>query len=133
MTDSGAANSRYRILLIEDTPEILELMSLLLSSAGYEVLEAGTGEEGLELASREHPHLTLLDLELPGMDGLEVLRRLRAEPNLAGHPILALTAANTQGERERLLAAGFTGYLAKPVRPRHLLQQIAAFLSNRSP
>lgn len=120
-------NSR-QILVVEDAPELLELIGIVLRNAGHVVLDAGTGEEGLRVALRQRPDLILLDIELPGLDGVGVLRELRANAALAAQPVIALTAASMKGDRERLLAAGFTGYLAKPVRPARLVQQIEPFL-----
>lgn len=118
----------WRILVVEDAPELLELIGLVLINAGHVVLGAGTGEQGLRVARREVPDLILLDLELPGIDGIEVLRRLRADETLVRRPIVALTAAAMRGDRERLLAAGFSGYLAKPVRPARLAREVETFL-----
>jgi two-component system, cell cycle response regulator DivK len=123
---TGAA-APLRIVLIEDTPELLELLSIILSSGGHKVFKACNGLEGLALARSELPDLIIADVEMPGMDGFEVLRRARGDARLAQRPIIALTACAMRGDRERLLTAGFTGYVAKPVRPRELLPLIEAY------
>jgi CheY-like chemotaxis protein len=117
------------ILVIDDTPELLELLGIILAKAGYRVLTASGGEDGIPLALQELPDLIIVDIELEGMDGISVLKALRTDPRLASRPIVALTAYAMTHDRDRLLAAGFTGYLSKPVRPWKLLTQIAEFLS----
>jgi CheY-like chemotaxis protein len=120
-----------RILVVEDTPELLELLTIVLNSGGYIVLQATNGREALELARRELPDIILADVEMPEMDGMELLRRAREDARLLGRPIVALTACAMQGDRERLLDAGFTGYVSKPIRPHELLPQIERYLARR--
>jgi CheY-like chemotaxis protein len=114
-----------RILVIEDTPELAELIDLVLSSGGHIVDTAADGPGGLALARRHLPDMLLVDVQLPGMDGFEVLRQLRQHAQLGTRPIVALTALAFGSEREQLLRAGFTGHIAKPIRPRDLMRQIA--------
>ena len=122
-----------RILLVEDNPLNRELTSDLLELNGYQVLTAGTGEEGLVLAAEQRPDLILLDLSLPGMDGLEVARRLKANPDLAGVPLLAVTAHAAKQDEQRALAAGCTGYLSKPFDPRTFVATVSSFLTSGQP
>jgi CheY-like chemotaxis protein len=116
------------ILVVEDNPRNLKLVRDVLEHAGYRTLEAGTAELGLELAREQRPGLVLMDVQLPGMDGVEALGRLRAEPETAGIPVLALTAFAMKDDRERFLAAGFDGYLEKPLDIRELPRAVAALL-----
>jgi CheY-like chemotaxis protein len=104
-----------RILVVEDNEKNMKLFRDVLQATGYETLEASTGEEALDLARSELPALVLMDVQLPGIDGVEALGRLREDPLTASIPVLALTAQAMQGDRERFLDAGFDGYLAKPV------------------
>lgn len=117
-----------KILVVEDNPLNLELVRDILLGAGYEVIEAEDGEKSLEIALREKPDLVLMDIQLPGLDGLEATRRMRAEPELAGIPILALTAHAMRGEEERALAAGCDGFITKPIRLREFSALVAAHL-----
>jgi CheY-like chemotaxis protein len=103
------------ILIVEDTPANLALATKLLHAAGHEVLAADTAAGGIALATQRLPDLVLLDLGLPDVDGWEALRRLRAEPAGRGLRVVAFTAHAMIGDRERALAAGFDGYLSKPI------------------
>jgi two-component system cell cycle response regulator DivK len=104
-----------RVLLVEDNEKNMKLFRDVLLAAGYEILEATTGRKAVELASEHVPDLVLMDVRLPDMDGVETLGRLRADERTASIPALALTAQAMEGDRERFLAAGFDGYLSKPV------------------
>jgi two-component system cell cycle response regulator len=117
-----------RILIIEDTPANVELMRFLLSAHGHAPLVAADGAAGIALARRERPELVLCDLRLPGLDGYGVAAALRADPALAGLPLVAISALDEEGERERLLAAGFTGYIGKPIEPDSFVAELEAFL-----
>ena len=117
-----------RILVIEDNALNLKLVRDVLEHAGYAVGSASTGELGVEAASSEPPDLVLLDLQLPGIDGHETLRRLRDDVLPAGVPVVAVTALAMAEDRERAEAAGFDGYLEKPISPRALPGQVAQFL-----
>jgi two-component system cell cycle response regulator DivK len=103
------------ILVIEDNEKNLKLARALLRMSGYRTLEANTAEQGIELANTHLPRLILLDVQLPGMDGLAALTRLKAEPRTAFIPVVALTAFAMKEDRERFMRAGFDGYLAKPI------------------
>jgi len=104
-----------QILVVEDNERNMKLFSELLRASGYRTLEATTGERAVELALEHQPDLVLMDIQLPDIDGIEALARLRADERLATAPVLALTAQAMEGDRERFLAAGFDGYLSKPV------------------
>ncbi len=117
-----------RILYIEDNPQNVRLVRKILTAAGYEVLDAAHGLQGIALAARESPDLILLDLSLPDINGLDAVARLKATPRLAGIPIIALTTATADGERDRSLAAGCADCLTKPVMKNELLHTIAILL-----
>lgn len=118
-----------RILIIEDNPTNLELMVYLITACGHEAVEAHEGAEGLRKARSENPALILLDIHMPQMDGYEVARRLRADPDCSRIPLVAVTALAMVGDREKILASGFNGYIAKPIEAEVLLSQINAFLA----
>jgi len=121
-------NSPATILVVEDNALNLKLVRDVLRHAGYEVLEAVTGEDGVRLAAEAHPDLVLMDLQLPGMDGAEALRRLRAgdQPQV---PVVAVTAFAMDEDRVQAERDGFDGYLQKPISIRALPSQVEAFLS----
>ncbi len=116
------------VLIVEDNARNLKLVRDVLSHAGYTVLEAGDGEAGVELAVERLPDLILMDVNLPGIDGVEALSRLRAEPSTAAIPVVALTAYAMKEDRARFEAAGFDGYVEKPVDVRALPGQVEALL-----
>ena len=121
---------RPDVLIVEDNPRNLKLARDILNHAGYRTLEAETAEEGLELARAERPRLVLMDVQLPGMDGIEAMRRLRADAATAGIRVVALTAFAMKDDRERLLVAGFDGYLEKPLDVRGFPGQVQALLED---
>jgi two-component system, cell cycle response regulator DivK len=104
-----------QILVVEDNEKNMKLFRDVLLATGYRTLEATTGTEAVDLAAEHSPDLVLMDIQLPDIDGVEALGRLRADSRTASVPVLALTAQAMQGDRERFLAAGFDGYLSKPV------------------
>ena len=104
-----------QILVVEDNERNMKLFCDLLQASGYRTLEATTGESAVALAIDHRPDLVLMDIQLPDIDGVEALGRLRADERSASLPVLALTAQAMEGDRERFLAAGFDGYLSKPV------------------
>ena len=116
------------ILIIEDDPASLELAVYLLSARGYTLHSAADGAEGLRLAFERRPDLILCDLQMPVLDGFEVLDRLRSDPALGAIPVVAVSAFSMVGDRERALATGFTGYLAKPVDPETFAVSVEAYL-----
>lgn len=116
------------ILIIEDNPMNLELTRDLLEAAGFSVLTAEAAEEGVQLARRMHPDLVLMDISLPGMDGLEATRALKADPVTGSIPVLALTAHAMKGDEERARDAGCVGYLTKPIDTRSFCQVVAGYM-----
>ena len=121
------------ILVIEDNSANRELVHYVLAAFGYRVSEAIDGESGLERVRNERPDLIVCDLQLPGIDGFEVARQLKADVAFATIPLIALTAYAMVGDRERILARGFDGYMAKPIDPESFVPQIAAFLQMPAP
>ncbi len=117
-----------RILVIEDNQENLDLMTYLLTAYGYDALAARDGEKGLEAARRELPELIISDLQMPSVDGYEVARRLRRDPRFAKCRLIAVTSFAMRGDRERVLEAGFDGYISKPIDPERFIGQIEEFL-----
>ncbi len=103
------------ILIVEDNDKNMKLFRDVLQAKGYRTIEATNAEDGLDLAAEHSPALVLMDVQLPGIDGVEALARLRADDATSATPVLALTAQAMHGDRERFVAAGFDGYLAKPV------------------
>jgi two-component system, cell cycle response regulator DivK len=120
------------ILVIEDNAMNLKLVRDVLRHAGYDVVEARTGEEGVELASQREPDLVLMDLQLPGIDGLEALRQLRARGPAHRVPVVAVTAFAMKEDHQRATEAGFDGYVEKPISVRALPEQVKAFLTGGS-
>jgi two-component system cell cycle response regulator DivK len=104
-----------RILIVEDNEKNMKLFRDVLQASGYETLEATTGEAAVETATEHRPDLVLMDVQLPGIDGVTALGRLREDERTASIPIVALTAQAMSGDRERFLEAGFSGYISKPV------------------
>lgn len=121
-----------KILLIEDNEQNAYLVDYLLAARDWRVVRASDGPSGLELADSESPKLVLLDIQLPGMDGYEVARRLRAKKSLDGTPIIAVTSYAMPGDRENCLAAGCTGYIEKPIDPRTFADQVEWYLGERA-
>ncbi len=116
------------VLIIEDHADNLELMNYLLKAFGYATLTAVDGLAGMELAQSEDLELVLCDIQLPGIDGFEVARRLKRDERLRSIPLVAITALAMVGDRERALRAGFDGYIAKPINPETFVASIEAFL-----
>jgi two-component system cell cycle response regulator DivK len=110
-----------RILVVEDNEKNMKLFRDVLVATGYRTLEATTGIQAVDMASEHMPDLVLMDIQLPDLDGVQALHRLRADARTARIPVLALTAQAMRGDRERFLAAGFDGYLSKPVDVRELI------------
>jgi two-component system, cell cycle response regulator DivK len=104
-----------QVLVVEDNEKNMKLVRDVLQASGYRTLEAATSEDGIELALEHAPALVLMDVHLPGLDGVAALARLRRDERTAAIPVLALTAQAMHGDRERFLEAGFDGYLSKPV------------------
>ena len=117
-----------RILVVEDNPKNMKLVRDVLEFSGYEVIEATSGEDGVRLAEAEHPHLILMDLQLPGIDGAEALRRIRGGRAGRDVPVVAVTAFAMAEDRSRVFATGFDGYLEKPISVSRFPQQVRDFL-----
>ena len=117
-----------RILVIEDQEDNRRILRDLLTSVGYDLIEAGTGEEGVTLAETQRPDLILMDIQLPGMDGYETTRRIKANPALRRVPIIAVTSYALSGDDAKALAAGCDAYVTKPFSPRALLAKIREHL-----
>jgi two-component system, cell cycle response regulator DivK len=120
------------ILLVEDNEVNRRLAGFLLRSHGYQVREATAAQEAFEIVEKEHPDLIVMDIQLPGMDGLEVTRKLKAQPATADIPVIAVTSYAMKGDREKALAAGCVGYVTKPIDKNTFIQEVAARLSDQS-
>ncbi|HXT37870.1 MAG TPA: response regulator [Chloroflexota bacterium] len=117
------------ILVVEDNPVNMRLVRLILRTQGYTVCEATTGSEALHLLHRERPHLILLDMQLPGMDGFTLAAKLKADPRTAAIPLVAVTALAMKGDGERVLASGCDAYLPKPIDDKELIEVIERCLN----
>ncbi len=123
--------SSARVLIVEDNPLNLKLVRDVLLKAGFDVIEARTGEDGVARAQDSQPDVILMDLQLPGVDGTQAMRTIKASPSGSGIPIVALTAFAMSEDRDRALRNGFDGYLSKPISVRDLPRQIAELLPER--
>jgi CheY-like chemotaxis protein len=117
-----------KILIIEDNEQNLYLETFILQQNGHEIIQARTGESGIALAAQSSPDLILLDIQLPGMDGYMVAEELRKNTRIANIPIIAVTSYAMTGDRERVLEAGCTGYIEKPINPETFNAEITQFL-----
>ena len=120
-----------QILVVEDNEKSMKLFRDVLLATGYRTLEATTGRQAVELAAEHAPDLVLMDIQLPDIDGVEALSQLRADEHTASIPVLALTAQAMQGDRERFLAAGFDGYVSKPVNIVELIDTVKQHCDGR--
>ena len=116
------------VLIVEDNPKNLKLVRDILQVTGYQTVEAETGEEGVRLARERQPALILMDIQLPGMSGIEALGRLRADATTRMIPVIAITASVMAQDRERVMAAGFDGFQGKPISVRELLATVRGIL-----
>ncbi len=114
------------ILIVEDSPTNMMLSVDILESAGHTVLQASRAKAGIELAQHESLDLILMDIQLPDMDGMAATRILKASPQTRDIPVIALTASAMKGDRERIMEAGFDGYIEKPIRYKDFLSEVAA-------
>jgi len=121
------------ILLVEDNDNNRMLVRDVLQASGYRVVEAENAEDGLRVAAEQQPALILMDIQLPGMNGMEALQRLRADPTTRAIPVIAVTASAMTQDRRQIMAAGFDGYQPKPISVKGLLQTVREMLSSRSP
>jgi len=117
-----------RVLVVEDTEDNRKIIRDLMTSAGYETIEAVTGEEGVAMAAEHRPDLILMDVQLPVLDGYEATRRIKANPALRHIPIIAVTSYALSGDEEKTREAGCDAYVAKPFSPRLLLAKVRGFL-----
>ena len=117
-----------RVLIIEDNPTNLELLSYIFSAYGHDVLAARDGLAGIEIAHRAAPDLIICDIQMPEVDGYEVARRLKHAPDTARIPLVAVSALAMVGDRRNVMAAGFDGYITKPINPETIMDQLAAYL-----
>jgi len=120
-----------KILLVEDNAVNRDLTQFLLESQGYQVREAATAEEAFEILKTERPHLIVMDIQLPGMDGLEATKKLKRNPATRDIPVVAVTSYAMKGDRESATAAGCVGYITKPIDKTTFLQQVAMHLGNK--
>ncbi len=121
------------ILIVEDNEKNLKLVRDVLQVKGYQTLEAGTAEDGLRLAAERAPDLILMDIQLPGMNGIDALKALRAEPATATIPVIALTASVMQQDRQEIMRAGFDAFIEKPINLREFLATVQKTLPATSP
>jgi two-component system, cell cycle response regulator DivK len=119
------------ILIVEDNEKNMKLARDLLQAKGYQTLEAVTGEDGVRLGKERVPDLVLMDIQLPGISGIEALRQLRADPNTAAIPVVALTASVTPTDRSQITAAGFDAFVSKPISVREFLETVKRLLEAR--
>ena len=117
------------VLVVEDQADNRRIMRDLLTSADFEVSEAHTGLDGVEMASRLRPDLILMDVQLPGIDGYEATRRIKADPALANTPIIMVTSYAMSGDDRKAFQAGCDAYIAKPFSPLKLLERVKEFIS----
>ncbi len=117
-----------RILVVEDNEANMYLIGFILRESKHQVMEARTGEEGVELSIKEKPDLVIMDLQLPGIDGLEAIRRIRKSEAGEKLPIITLTSYAMVGDREKAFSAGCTGYIEKPINPDTFISEIEKYL-----
>lgn len=119
------------VLVVEDNEKNLYLIRFILEKMGHRVIEAKTGEEGVERAIADRPDLILMDIQLPGIDGLEATRRIRSSRANGSIPIVAITSHALVGDREAAFLAGCTGYIEKPINPETIMSELARYLSEK--
>ena len=119
------------ILIVEDNEKNLKLVRDVLQVKGYETIEATTGEDGIKLAGDHKPDLVLMDIHLPGINGIEALRALRADPSTASIPVIAVTASVMQQDRKMITDAGFDGYVGKPINLKEFLDAVSKTIGKK--
>ena len=117
------------ILIVEDNDKNMKLARDILQAKGYTTIEAVTGEEGVRLAKEQRPHLVLMDIQLPGISGIEALRRLRADAATASIPVIAVTASVMASDRREITDAGFDGYIGKPIALKEFVETVRRTLA----
>jgi two-component system cell cycle response regulator DivK len=120
------------VLIVEDNEKNLKLVRDILQVKGYETVEAMTGEDGVRLAAERKPDLVLMDIQLPGMNGIDALRALRADPKTGKIPVIAVTASVMQQDRKLIMDAGFDAYVGKPINLREFLDAVRHALERRN-
>jgi two-component system, cell cycle response regulator DivK len=133
MVAPQSGHPRKRILVVEDNPLNMKLFSAMIAAEGYEVLQANDGHCGIDMAHRQHPDLIILDIQLPGMNGIEVTQSLKADAETHDIPIIATTAYAAQSDEETILASGCDAYMAKPIAISQFLELIASFMARTAP
>ena len=118
-----------RILVVEDNEKNRRLVRDVLTFKGYEIIEAETGEDGVRLAQERHPHLVLMDIRLPGIDGIEALGRIRADATTRDIPAMAMTASVMTADRQRVMSAGFDAFQSKPLNVREFIAAVEQLLA----
>jgi CheY-like chemotaxis protein len=121
-----------KVLIVDDNRASRDLIRAILKSLRCMIIEASHGQQALDLIQQEPPDLILLDIDMPGFDGISVVKKIRENTSLAGLPVVAVTAFAMEGDREKGIAAGFTAYLTKPVRAALLRQQVQQLLGGRA-
>jgi two-component system cell cycle response regulator DivK len=128
MSDAGTT---ARILIVEDNDKNMKLARDILQAQGYATLEAVTGEEGVRLAREHVPDLVLMDIQLPGINGIEALRQLRADAATAAIPVVAVTASVMQTDRREITEAGFDGYIGKPISLKPFIETVRGYVKGK--
>ena len=126
---STPASARRRVLIVEDNPLNMKLFSAMIVSQGYDVLEASDGLDGLDMAHRQHPDLIIIDVQLPGMSGLDVTQSLKADADTRDIPVIATTAYALRGDEEKIRESGCDGYMAKPIAISEFLDLVRSFMT----
>ena len=116
------------VLIVEDNEKNMKLARDVLQAKGYQTLEAETGEEGVRLAKERKPDLVLMDIQLPGINGIEAFKQIRADPKTARIPVVALTASVTPTDRSQITAAGFDAFVGKPINLKEFLDTVKRFI-----
>jgi two-component system, cell cycle response regulator DivK len=120
------------VLIVEDNEKNRKLVRDALQFKGYRTIEAETGEDGVRLAREQHPALVLMDIQLPGIDGITALGQLRADPSTRAIPVVAVTASVMQQDRQKIVNAGFDAFQGKPISVRELLETVARFVEKKA-
>jgi len=129
--ENGTHTVSRRILVVEDNQDSRELVVKVLKNKGYEMIEAADGEDALAKAASAKPNLILMDISIPKLDGFEVTKRLKGDPAFRDIPVVALTAHAMKGDREKFIAAGFEGYISKPISIHDLPNQVRDYLRGK--
>lgn len=119
------------VLIVEDNDKNMKLVRDVLQAKGYQTLEAGTGEDGIRLARERHPDLVLMDIRLPGINGIQALAALRADSGTRNIPVIAVTASVMQQDRKQITDAGFDGYVGKPIALKELLAAVSKAIGSK--